>query len=149
VNLRGYDPGQLVPAADALAGFLRALGVPGPDIPPEPDERAARYRSLLAGRRMLVVLDNAGSVEQVRLLLPGGIGQYGADSQGKHSALVVSAYPYCGTSLFEVWAVGELSGRSPLASRCPILGADWEPILLGRLLPRPLRASTSTGGLHG
>jgi DNA-binding SARP family transcriptional activator/tetratricopeptide (TPR) repeat protein len=71
VNLRGYDPGQLVPAADALAGFLRALGVPGPDIPPEPDERAARYRSLLAGRRVLVVLDNAGSVEQVRLLLPG------------------------------------------------------------------------------
>jgi hypothetical protein len=71
VNLRGYDPGQLVPAADALAGFLRALGVPGPDIPLEPDERAARYRSLLAGRRMLVVLDNAGSVEQVRLLLPG------------------------------------------------------------------------------
>ena len=71
VNLRGYDPGQLVTVADALAGFLRALGVPGPDIPPEPDERAARYRSLLAGRRMLVVLDNAGSVEQVRLLLPG------------------------------------------------------------------------------
>ena len=71
VNLRGYDPGQPVPAADALAGFLRALGVPGPDIPPEPDERAARYRSLLAGRRMLVVLDNAGSVEQVRPLLPG------------------------------------------------------------------------------
>jgi DNA-binding SARP family transcriptional activator/Flp pilus assembly protein TadD len=71
VNLRGYDPGQLIPAADALAGFLRTLGVPGPDIPPEPDERAARYRSLLAGRRMLVVLDNAGSVEQVRLLLPG------------------------------------------------------------------------------
>ena len=71
VNLRGYDPGQLVPAAGALAGFLRALGVPGPDIPPEPDERAARYRSLLAGRRMLIVLDNAGSVEQVRLLLPG------------------------------------------------------------------------------
>jgi len=71
VNLRGYDPDQLVPAADALAGFLRALGVPGPDIPREPDERAARYRSLLAGRRMLVVLDNAGSVDQVRLLLPG------------------------------------------------------------------------------
>jgi DNA-binding SARP family transcriptional activator/Tfp pilus assembly protein PilF len=71
VNLRGYDPDQLVPAADALAGFLRALGVPGPDIPPEPDERAARYRSLLAGRRMLVVLDNARSVEQARPLLPG------------------------------------------------------------------------------
>ncbi len=71
VNLRGFDPGQRVPAADALAGFLRALGVPGMDVPAGLDERAARYRSLLAGRRMLVVLDNAGSAEQVRPLLPG------------------------------------------------------------------------------
>jgi DNA-binding SARP family transcriptional activator len=73
VNLRGYDPAGPVTAADALAGFLRALGVPGRDIPPGDDERAARYRSLLAGRRMLVVLDNAGSVEQVRPLLPGSV----------------------------------------------------------------------------
>jgi DNA-binding SARP family transcriptional activator/tetratricopeptide (TPR) repeat protein len=71
VNLRGYDPGQPMTAADALAGFLRALGVAGQDIPAEEAERAARYRSLLAGRRMLVTLDNAGSVEQVRPLLPG------------------------------------------------------------------------------
>jgi DNA-binding SARP family transcriptional activator/Tfp pilus assembly protein PilF len=71
VNLRGYDPGQPMPAADALSAFLRALGVPGQDIPAEPDERASRYRSLLAGRRILVVLDNASEVEQVRLLLPG------------------------------------------------------------------------------
>jgi DNA-binding SARP family transcriptional activator len=71
VNLRGYDPAQPMPATDALARFLRALGVPGQDIPPGEDERAARYRSLLAGRRLLVVLDNAGSVEQVRPLLPG------------------------------------------------------------------------------
>jgi DNA-binding SARP family transcriptional activator len=71
VNLRGYDPDRPVAAADALAGFLRALGVPGPDIPPGQDERAARYRSMLAGRRMLVVLDNASHAEQVRPLLPG------------------------------------------------------------------------------
>jgi DNA-binding SARP family transcriptional activator len=71
VNLRGYDPGQPVAATDALAGFLRSLGVPGPDIPPEADQRAARYRSFLAGRRILVVLDNAGSADQVRPLLPG------------------------------------------------------------------------------
>ena len=63
-----------MPPADALAGFLRALGVPGQDIPAGEDERAARYRSLLAGRRMLVVLDNAGGVEQVRPLLPGTAG---------------------------------------------------------------------------
>jgi tetratricopeptide (TPR) repeat protein len=71
VNLRGYDPGQPVQPGDALAGFLRALGVRGTEIPADLDERAARYRSLVAGRRMLVVLDNAGSAEQVRPLLPG------------------------------------------------------------------------------
>jgi DNA-binding SARP family transcriptional activator/Tfp pilus assembly protein PilF len=74
VNLRGYDPGQPVRAGDALAGFLRALGVPGQEVPADDDERAARYRSLLASRRILVVLDNASDVEQVRLLLPGSPG---------------------------------------------------------------------------
>jgi tetratricopeptide (TPR) repeat protein/transcriptional regulator with XRE-family HTH domain len=70
-NLRGYDPDQPMPASDALAGFLHGLGVPGQDIPPGEPDRAARYRSLLAGKRMLIVLDNANSVEQVRPLLPG------------------------------------------------------------------------------
>jgi DNA-binding SARP family transcriptional activator len=74
VNLRGYDPGAPMPAQDALAGFLRALGVPGHDIPAGLDERAAQYRSLLAGRQALVVLDNARDVEQVRPLLPGAPG---------------------------------------------------------------------------
>jgi DNA-binding SARP family transcriptional activator/tetratricopeptide (TPR) repeat protein len=74
MNLRGYDPGQPVSAGDALAGFLRSLGMPAQDIPPEEDERAVRYRSLLAGKRMLIVLDNAGSAEQVRPLLPGSPG---------------------------------------------------------------------------
>ena len=72
VNLRGYDPGQPMSAADALAGFLRSLGVAERDIPAQTRERAARYRSLLAGRRMLIVIDNAADVEQVRPLLPGG-----------------------------------------------------------------------------
>ncbi|WP_436520945.1 tetratricopeptide repeat protein [Actinoplanes sp. HUAS TT8] len=71
VNLRGYDAEQPVAVADALAGFLTALGVPGPEIPPGTDDRAGRYRSELTGRRMLVLLDNASSVEQVRPLLPG------------------------------------------------------------------------------
>jgi DNA-binding SARP family transcriptional activator/Tfp pilus assembly protein PilF len=74
VNLRGYDAGQPVTSADALAGFLRSLGVAGQDVPAEETERAALYRSLLAGQRMLVVLDNAGSAEQVRPLLPGDKG---------------------------------------------------------------------------
>lgn len=72
VDLRGYDPGRPVRPADALAGFLRAFGVEGSAIPSDLAERAAKYRTLLAGRRLLVVLDNASSVDQVRPLLPGG-----------------------------------------------------------------------------
>ncbi|HWF80987.1 MAG TPA: tetratricopeptide repeat protein [Streptosporangiaceae bacterium] len=71
VNLRGYDPGPPVPAAEALAQFLVSLGVLSADIPTEEEQRAARYRSLLADKKMLVVLDNAVSEEQVRPLLPG------------------------------------------------------------------------------
>jgi tetratricopeptide (TPR) repeat protein len=74
VNLRGYDPGRPMPAAEALAAFLRALGVDAAEIPASPDERASRYRSLMAGKQILVVLDNARSVEQVRPLLPGSPG---------------------------------------------------------------------------
>lgn len=71
VDLRGYDPDQPLDPGEALAAMLRRLGVDGDDIPSEPAERAARYRTLLDGRRLLVVLDNAFDGDQVRLLLPG------------------------------------------------------------------------------
>ena len=71
VNLRGYDPGPQVTAEQALDRFLRALGVAPPAVPRELEDRAALYRSLLADRRVLVVLDNAASTRQVRPLLPG------------------------------------------------------------------------------
>ncbi|MEV4511088.1 tetratricopeptide repeat protein [Dactylosporangium sp. NPDC049525] len=71
VNLRGYDPAQPVTAADALARFLTALGVAAQDIPVDVDDRAARFRTETADRRVLLLLDNASSVEQVRPLLPG------------------------------------------------------------------------------
>lgn len=71
VNLRGYDPEGPVTAGEALGGFLRALELTGQDIPSDTSERAARFRSLLAGRRMLLLLDNVGEAEQVRPLLPG------------------------------------------------------------------------------
>ena len=74
VDLRGYDPDRPVRPAEALAGFLRSLGVDGADIPHDEAERAARYRSLLAEARMLIVLDNARDTDQVRTLLPGGPG---------------------------------------------------------------------------
>ncbi|GIJ61824.1 AfsR/SARP family transcriptional regulator [Virgisporangium aurantiacum] len=71
VNLRGYDPDEPMTAADALARFLAVLGVADSDIPVETDERAARYRTETAGRRMLIVLDNVLSEDHVRPLLPG------------------------------------------------------------------------------
>lgn len=72
VNLRGYDPAQPLSAQEALRGFLSALGVRADSVPQEPDAAVALYRSLLADRTMLIVLDNAATVAQVRPLLPGG-----------------------------------------------------------------------------
>jgi tetratricopeptide (TPR) repeat protein len=71
VDLRGYDPQRPLAPAEALARLLRAMGADGDQIPADEAESAARYRSMLAGRRMLVVLDNAYRADQVRPLLPG------------------------------------------------------------------------------
>ncbi|WP_256725325.1 AfsR/SARP family transcriptional regulator, partial [Streptomyces acidiscabies] len=75
VNLRGFDPGgSSRDPAEALRAFLDALEVPPARIPAGLDAQAALYRSLLADRRMLVVLDNARDADQVRPLLPGAPG---------------------------------------------------------------------------
>ncbi|WP_329312257.1 tetratricopeptide repeat protein [Streptomyces sp. NBC_01278] len=71
VNLRGHDVGRPLRPIDVLAGFLQAFGVDAQHIPVEADRAAALYRSLCAGRRMLVVLDNAHCADQVRPLFPG------------------------------------------------------------------------------
>ncbi|HEV2371011.1 MAG TPA: BTAD domain-containing putative transcriptional regulator [Streptosporangiaceae bacterium] len=71
VNLRGYHPSSPVSATEALARFLHALGVADAEIPLGEAERAALWRSVMADRRLLVVLDNAANVAQVRPLLPG------------------------------------------------------------------------------
>ena len=72
VNLRGFDPRQPpLPPEEALRGFLHALGVHPARIPLDIAELEGVYRSLVAHRRILVVLDNAASVDQVRPLLPG------------------------------------------------------------------------------
>lgn len=70
VDLNGFSPTP-VTAATALAGFLRALGEQAEEIPADVAARAARYRAHLAGRRTLIVLDDAASTGQVRHLLPG------------------------------------------------------------------------------
>jgi tetratricopeptide (TPR) repeat protein len=70
VNLRGYDGGPRLTSAQALIGFLRAFDVPAAQIPTDVELLAALYRSTLSGKRVLVVLDNAASADQVRPLLP-------------------------------------------------------------------------------
>ena len=75
INLRGFDPaGPPVPPAAAIRRFLDALAAPAERIPADPDAQAGLYRSLLAGRRMIIVLDNARDAAQVRPLLPGAPG---------------------------------------------------------------------------
>jgi DNA-binding SARP family transcriptional activator/tetratricopeptide (TPR) repeat protein len=75
VNLRGFDPsGTPATAAEAIRGFLDALGVPPGRIPPTPEAQAGLYRSLLADKRMLIVADNARDEQQVRPLLPASPG---------------------------------------------------------------------------
>jgi len=71
LNLRGFGPGPPVPPAEAVSGLLAALGVPPEHWPPGLDAQVGLYRGVAAGRRLLIVLDNARDAEHVRPLLPG------------------------------------------------------------------------------
>src|SRR5205814_9648744 len=74
-NLRGLDPSTPpMEPTEALRFFLDALGVPPHRIPADIEGRSALFRSLLDDRQMLIVLDNARNVAQVRPLLPGAPG---------------------------------------------------------------------------
>ncbi|NUT04938.1 MAG: SARP family transcriptional regulator, partial [Hamadaea sp.] len=92
VNLHGYDDGDALSPADALAAFLEALGVPVARIPSSVEARAGLYRSLLATRQTLIVLDNARDADQVRPLLPGS---------GASAVLVTSRDQLCGLAAAE------------------------------------------------
>jgi DNA-binding SARP family transcriptional activator/Tfp pilus assembly protein PilF len=75
VNLRGFDPtGSAMKPGEVIRGFLDAFGVPPQQLPVSLEAQAALYRSLLAGQRVLVMLDNAANEDQVRSLLPGSPG---------------------------------------------------------------------------
>jgi DNA-binding SARP family transcriptional activator len=75
LNLHGFDSSaSALTPADALGALLYSLGLPAGNIPDDLDARAGLYRSVLAGKHVLIVLDNARDVEQVRPLLPGSPG---------------------------------------------------------------------------
>ena len=99
LDLFGMSP-RPAAAADALRLLLRALGVADEQIPDDVPERASVYRSLLRDRQALVVLDNAGSEEQVRPLLPG---------DGASRALITAKRPLAGLEGVRRLALGPLS----------------------------------------
>jgi DNA-binding SARP family transcriptional activator/tetratricopeptide (TPR) repeat protein len=137
VNLRGFDPtGTPVSSAQAVRGFLDALGAPPQQIPATLDAQVSLYRSLMVGRRVLVVLDNARDADQVRPLLLGTPGCL---------VLVTSRNEL--TSLVTIEAADPVTLEPPtedearelLAGR---LGADRvaaEPDAVGRIIDRSAR----------
>jgi DNA-binding SARP family transcriptional activator/Tfp pilus assembly protein PilF len=92
VNLRGFEPtGSAMTAPEAVRAFLESLGVPAQAVPVGLDTQTALYRSLLAGRRVLVLADNANDADQVRPLLPGAPGCLVIVTSRNHLSSLVAA----------------------------------------------------------
>jgi len=124
VNLRGAEAQALAPA-EVLGEFLRTLGVEGQCLPHDVDSRAGLYRSMLADRRVLVVLDNAANEAQVRPLLPAGAG---------NAVLVTSRTRLAGLTLSEVIDLGVLRPGQAVELLGKIVGA-------GRIAAEPEAAA--------
>ncbi|MBC3839345.1 AfsR/SARP family transcriptional regulator [Streptacidiphilus sp. 4-A2] len=123
VDLRGFDPSSRALApSQVLCGFLDALGVSPAQRPVGAQAQAALYRSLLADRRMLVVLDNACDEGQVRPLLPGGSGcAVVVTSRAGLTGLAVGE----GARLVPLGRLGATESRELLARRSA--GSGWRP----------------------
>lgn len=149
VNLRGYGPGEPVSAADALESMLRSLGVPAGAIPGDLDERSALLRSELAGRRVLIILDNARASDQVRPLLPGGDALVLVTSRRKLRALSArhgARHLTLGTlplpdalALFDEATGGHRAGREPEATRTVVELCTRLPLALRLAAERATR----------
>jgi len=93
VDLRGFDPaGTALDPGQALRGFFEAFAVPPERIPVGLDDQAALYRSLLAGQRVLVVLDNARDAGQVRPLLPASPGSLAIVTSRNHLTGLIAGH---------------------------------------------------------
>ena len=118
VNLRGFDPhGSVMEPTEAMRRFLEALGIPPERIPADLDAQAALYRSHLADRRMIIVLDNARDSGHVRPLLPGAAGSLAlVTSRNRLTGLVAG-----GARPFTLDLLSAQEARDLLANR---LGID-------------------------
>jgi DNA-binding SARP family transcriptional activator/tetratricopeptide (TPR) repeat protein len=131
VNLRGFDPaGPPITPAEAIRGFLGALGVPPARIPADLAAQAALYRSLVADRRMLIVLDNARDGGQVRPLLPGGGGCLVLITSRRQLVSLVAAE---GAHPLTLDLLGAAGARDVLARHLGAARVAAEPLAAGEL----------------
>lgn len=140
LNLRGFDPSESpMPLAEAIRGLLDALGVPAGQIPASVNAQAGLYRSLVSGRRMLVVLDNARDEGQVRPLLPGSPGCLVVVTSRSHLAGLVAVEGACALTLdvlTETEAYELLAQR--LGAACMAQEPDGAAELIGLCVRLPL-----------
>ncbi len=137
VNLRGFDRvGPPVTPAEAVRGFLDAFEVPAALIPSASlDAQAALYRSLLAGRQMLVVLDNARDADQVRPLLPGSPGSsVVVTSRSRLTGLIADGAHPLTVGLFTL-----ADAREMLAGRLGAARVEAQPEAVEQIIARCAR----------
>jgi tetratricopeptide (TPR) repeat protein len=132
LNLRGFDPAiPPMRPAEALRTVLDALGVRAARIPAELDAQAALYRSLTAGRRMLFLLDNAATADQVRPLLPGEPGSLVlVTSRSRLTGLVAAG----GAHPVPVGLLPAAEARQLLAARVGVDRVTAEPAAADRIV---------------
>ena len=137
VNLRGFDPCRpTVEPGEALRGILDAFTVPQERIPASPDAQAGLYRSLLAGKRVLVVLDNARDAAQVRPLLPGSPGCLALVTSRDHLIALAAAD---GAFLLGLDRLTGSGARDLLASRLGSARIAAEPEAADEIIERCAR----------
>jgi DNA-binding SARP family transcriptional activator/tetratricopeptide (TPR) repeat protein len=152
VNLRGFDPsGAAVAPAEAVRRFLDALGVPAGQVPASAEAQQGLYRSLLTGRRMLIVLDNARDADQVRPLLPASSGCLVlVTSRSQLASLVAAegAHPVLLDVLSREEALGLLERRIGTGRMAAELAAATELTGLCAGLPLALAIAAARAALH-
>ncbi|HET7012447.1 MAG TPA: tetratricopeptide repeat protein, partial [Streptosporangiaceae bacterium] len=137
VNLRGFSPGgQPAEPGEAISGFLDGLGAPRAGLPDSVPAQAALYRSLLAGKRVLILLDNAKDAEQVRPLLPGSPGCLAIVTSRNDLASLVAAHAAHPVSL-DLLTPAEASDL--LVRRLGEARVASEPEALGEIMDRCAR----------
>ena len=132
VSLRGYDPSGIpVTPAEAILDILGALAVPVERMPAGLDARAALYRSVFAGRRMLIILDNARDANQVRPLLPGSPGCMVIVSSRNQLTSLIAAE---GARPLDLDLLSEADARELMARRIGAQRLTAEPAAAAELL---------------